>query len=77
MRIERLDLLAYGHHRDTCLDLSRPDAGLTVVCGPNEAGKSTAMRALLSALFGIQSPTQDAYVYGRSGLRVGAPPCWC
>jgi uncharacterized protein YhaN len=72
MRIDRLDLLAYGHHRDACLDLSQPDAGLTVVCGPNEAGKSTAMRALLSALFGIQSPAQDAYVYGRSGLRVGA-----
>jgi uncharacterized protein YhaN len=72
MRIDRLDLLAYGHHRDACLDLSQPEAGLTVVCGPNEAGKSTAMRALLSALFGFPSPAQDAYMYGRSGLRVGA-----
>jgi uncharacterized protein YhaN len=71
MRIESLDLLAYGHHRGTHLDLSRPVTGVTIVLGPNEAGKSTAMRALVSALFGVPTPALDIYAYGRAGLRIG------
>ncbi|MGH2928036.1 MAG: AAA family ATPase, partial [Solirubrobacteraceae bacterium] len=72
MRIDRLDLLAYGHYKGATLDVSEPDAGLTIVCGPNEAGKSTARRALLAALWGIPRATPDAYVHGRAGLRIGA-----
>jgi len=72
MRVDRLDLIAYGCHRDTSVDLSRPEAGLTLVWGPNEAGKSTAMRALLAALFGFSASAQDAYVFGKAGLRIGA-----
>jgi uncharacterized protein YhaN len=71
MRIEHLDLYAYGHYQDTGLDLSRPHRGLTVVYGPNEAGKSTARRALLAALFGFERDNQDAYRFSRHGLRVG------
>jgi uncharacterized protein YhaN len=72
MRVERLDLLSYGHLRDQSLDLSYPDGGLTVVVGPNEAGKSTAMRALVSLLFGIDRRTLDDHGFGRESLRVGA-----
>ncbi len=71
MRLERLELLAYGHYADTSLDLSDPPDGLTVVVGPNEAGKSTARRALLAALWGFSRGTPDAYRYGPAGLRLG------
>ncbi|MDA8291069.1 MAG: AAA family ATPase [Actinomycetota bacterium] len=72
MRVERLDLLAYGHLRDVVLDLAAPARGLTIVEGPNEAGKSTAMRAFFALLFGIPRAARDDHVHGRAGLRVGA-----
>jgi len=72
MRVLSLTLARYGHHKDTILDLSGPGQGLTVVLGPNEAGKSTAQRALLAALFGIPRQTPDAHAYGRAGLRIEA-----
>lgn len=71
MRVEQLDLIAYGHYTDTTLDLSLPEHGLTVLYGPNEAGKSTARRALLAAFFGFERNNPDAHRYGRHGLRVG------
>jgi uncharacterized protein YhaN len=72
MRIERLDLLSYGHLRNKTLDLSSPAAGLTIVVGPNEAGKSTTMRALTALLFGIDRRTVDDHRMGRESLRIGA-----
>lgn len=72
MRIDRLDLLSYGHLREQSLDLSQPAAGLTLVIGPNEAGKSTTLRAIKSLLFGIERGTADDYGMGRESLRVGA-----
>lgn len=71
MRVEQLDLEAYGHYAATTIDLSRPEHGLTVVFGLNEAGKSTARRALLAALFGFERDDPDAHRYGRHGLRLG------
>ena len=72
MRIDRLDLLSYGHLRNKTLDLSLPSAGLTIVVGPNEAGKSTTMRALTALLFGIGPRTVDDHRMGKESLRVGA-----
>ena len=72
MRVERIDLIAYGHYRDASLDLSTPRNGLTLVYGPNEAGKSTARRAFLAALFGITARSQDAFFYRPGSLKVGA-----
>ena len=72
MRIDRLDLLSYGHLREQSLDLSQPASGLTVVVGPNEAGKSTTMRAIASLMFGIERGTPDHYGTGRESLRIGA-----
>ena len=48
MRITRLRLRDLKVHRDLDLELS---PGLTIVRGPNEAGKSTVQRALEIALF--------------------------
>jgi len=72
MRIERLDLISYGPHRNLTLDLRAPTGGLVVVVGPNEAGKSTAMRALDALLFGIERGSPDHFGRGRETLRIGA-----
>jgi hypothetical protein len=49
MRVTRVSARAFGWLRDETLDLSE---GLTVVYGPNEAGKSTWHAALVAALSG-------------------------
>ena len=72
MRIERLDLISYGHLHDQTLDLSEPTAGLVVILGPNEAGKSTTMRAIGALFYGIGSRTPDHFGQGRPSLKVGA-----
>ena len=72
MRIERLDLVSYGHFRDQTLDLTAPPGGMTIVVGPNEAGKSTTMRALTALLFGIERASRDHFGLGRESMRVAA-----
>ncbi|MCW2974467.1 MAG: hypothetical protein JWN72_2740, partial [Thermoleophilia bacterium] len=71
MRIETLRLDDWGHFQDAELQLG---AGLVVVHGPNEAGKSTLQRALTSLLFGIPPRlVNDAWRVGdRKKLRLGA-----
>lgn len=71
MRIERLDLMAYGAFTDTCLDLSAGAAGLHLIYGDNEAGKSTSLRAIIAWLFGIPARTTDNYLHTHTQLRIG------
>jgi uncharacterized protein YhaN len=70
MKLEQLHLIAFGPFADRTLDFSPP--GLHVVYGPNEAGKSTALRAISGLLFGIPRTTRDAHRHGYGSLRVGA-----
>jgi len=71
MRIDRLDLIAYGKFSGTSLDLSAGDRGLHVIHGPNEAGKSTTLRALGGWLFGFPPRLKDNFVHEYSKIRVG------
>jgi DNA repair exonuclease SbcCD ATPase subunit len=48
MRITRVQLRAFGRHRDLDIELA---PGFTIIRGPNEAGKSTIQRGLELALF--------------------------
>jgi uncharacterized protein YhaN len=70
MRIEALELRAFGPFTGVVLDLARGESGLHVVHGRNEAGKSSALRALAAALFGIHGQTTDAFVHEYGALRV-------
>jgi len=74
MKICRLDLMAFGSLRDLSLELcgeaERPR--LHVIYGPNEAGKSTALRALTGLFYGIPEQTKDAHSIEPSKLRIGA-----
>jgi uncharacterized protein YhaN len=71
MRIDRLDLRAYGGFTDKTLDLSGGAAGLHLIYGDNEAGKSTSLRAIVAWLFGIPAQTRDNYLHPHTQLRIG------
>lgn len=71
-KIARLDLLAYGPFTGQSLDLAAGSAGLHIVYGPNEAGKSTTLRALRGLLFGIDPKTDDNHLHAYNDLRIGA-----
>ena len=71
MKIKRLDLLAFGPFTKDTLDLSVGKPGLHVVQGPNEAGKSSTLRALKAWLFGIDARSTDNFVHDYRQLRVG------
>ena len=72
MKIVELRLTAFGPFTDRMLDLSAGNHGLHVIFGPNEAGKSSALRALHALLYGIPGQTDDAFLHPYPELRVGA-----
>ncbi len=73
MRIRRLELLAFGPFTGTVLDFSAPTpGGLFVVFGPNEAGKSSALRAVQNLFFGFEERTPDAHLHRYEALRIAA-----
>ena len=71
MKILELRLIAFGPFTDRVLDLSSGNHGLHVIFGRNEAGKSSALRALHALLYGIPGQTTDAFLHPYSALRVG------
>jgi uncharacterized protein YhaN len=72
VRFESLHLKAYGPFDDAVLRFDTPAAGLQVVYGPNERGKSTALRAIGALLFGFPARTDDHFGRDYAALRVGA-----
>lgn len=71
MKLTKLMLKAYGHFFDRELDFSSTLPGLHIVHGPNEAGKSTALRALKGLFFGIPERTTDNFMYNYDQLLIG------
>lgn len=72
MRIERLELSAFGKFTGETLEFGGSTAGLHVVYGDNEAGKSTALRAIRSLLFGVPQQSADTFVHAGKDIRLGA-----
>jgi uncharacterized protein YhaN len=72
MRFSSLHLKAYGPFNGAIIDFERQASGLQLVYGPNERGKSTAMRAITALLFGFPTRTDDHFGRDYSALRVGA-----
>lgn len=72
MKILRLDLRAFGPFTDVVLDLSGGQEGLHVIYGPNEAGKSSTLRALEQMFFGIPARLTDDFIHPYGSLRIGA-----
>lgn len=73
MRFRRLSFDAFGPFSEVALDLTRVTGnGLHLIYGPNEAGKSSALRAIRDLLFGIPQQTPDAHLHPAATLRVSA-----
>ncbi len=75
MRIKRLELAAFGPFTGRVLDFDTLLPGLHVVHGPNEAGKSSAMRGLQALLFGFHPRTDDNFLHPYDQLLVGGLLC--
>ena len=72
MKIRTIRLAAYGPFTDVTIDFGASGADFHMVFGPNEAGKSSALRALRHMLFGIPTRTPDNFLHGYTRLRIGA-----
>ena len=70
MEIRQLHLTAFGPFTDRTLDFSQKEGGLHIVYGPNEAGKSSALRGLKALLFHIDERTPDNYFHANDKLRI-------
>ena len=71
MRLTELSLEKYGCYLERTIAIP-DDAGLTVIYGPNEAGKSTCLEAIGDFLFGIPKSSPRGETYGYPGMRIGA-----
>lgn len=71
MRFKALELRAFGPFTDLTLDFGA-GTGLHIIHGPNEAGKSSALRAIDVLLFGFPHHAPDAFLHRYDDLRVGA-----
>ena len=72
MKILEMRLSAYGPFTDVVLDLSAGNEGLHVIYGPNEAGKSSALKALRHLLFGIPVQSKADFLHPYAKMRIGA-----
>jgi uncharacterized protein YhaN len=74
MRIEQLDLISFGPFSGKSLIFSRnacENRDFHIVYGANEAGKSSALRALRALLFGIDERSPDAFLHPYPKMRIG------
>ena len=69
MKILKLFLKAFGPFTDAVLDFSGP-ANLHLVYGANEAGKSSALRAMTDLRYGIPPRSRDDFVHEFKGMLV-------
>ncbi len=69
MRIDRLSVERFGHFERLDLDLG---PGLTLLHGPNEAGKSTLLAALRSLFYGIDERTPLAFRFDYRAISLRA-----
>jgi len=67
MKIRQLFLKAFGPFTDAALDFTGP-ANLHLVYGANEAGKSSALRAMTDLRYGIPARSKDDFVHGFKDL---------
>ncbi len=72
MKLLELYLYAFGPFTDLRIDLSGGKEGLHIIYGPNEAGKSSALRAIRALFYGIPVQSSDNFLHEHKNLRVGS-----
>ncbi len=70
MHIQELNLVAFGPFTDQTLVFNQDAGGLHIIYGPNEAGKSSALRGLKALLYGVETRTLDNFLHANDKLRV-------
>jgi len=71
MRLVELHLKAFGPFTDQVIPLGAGNQRLVLVHGMNEAGKSSALRAIAALRFGIPGRTTDKFLHDYHQMRVG------
>ena len=71
MKIDRLDLKAFGCFTDVSLDFSRAANGTFVIYGPNEAGKTTALQGVRQWLYEFERGVALEFKHKKTKQRVG------
>ena len=71
MQLTELHLKAFGPFTDQVLPLGAGTQQLVLVYGLNEAGKSSALRAIAGLRFGIDTRSKDRFVHDYAQMRVG------
>ncbi|WP_295957557.1 YhaN family protein [Rhodoferax sp.] len=72
MKLQKLYLSAFGPFTDKLLDFTASPARIHLVFGPNEAGKSSALRAMADLRFGIPARSADNFVHDSPKLLLTA-----
>ena len=70
MRLIRLEMQAFGPFTNRILEFTTKAPGLHLIFGPNEAGKSTSLRALKALLYGFPQQTPDNFLHNYDQLLV-------
>ncbi|MCX7278524.1 MAG: AAA family ATPase [Burkholderiales bacterium] len=68
MKLQKLFLSAFGPFTGKELDFSATSANVHLLYGPNEAGKSSALRAMADLRFGIPLRSGDNFVHDSAKL---------
>jgi len=72
MRIERLDLAAFGSFTDHSIDFGAGTPDFHLLYGPNEAGKSTTLAAIADLLYGIEERSAFNFLHAYRDMRLKA-----
>ena len=70
MEIRQLTFAAFGPFTGQTLRFDQEGGGLQIVYGPNEAGKSSALRGLKALLYNIDERTSDDFLHAKDKLRI-------
>lgn len=70
MRIREIHFEAFGPFTDTILRFDGDNPGLNIIYGPNEAGKSSALKGLKYFFFGFPRSTKDNFIHPYSRFRI-------
>ncbi|MFH1603156.1 MAG: AAA family ATPase, partial [Pseudomonadota bacterium] len=70
MKLARLLLQAFGPFTDKTLDFAASASNLHLIYGPNEAGKSAALRAITDLRFGIPLRSPDDFIHPTGRMRI-------
>ncbi len=70
MKLARLLLQAFGPFTGKTLDFAASASNLHLIYGPNEAGKSAALRAITDLRFGIPVRSPDDFIHPTGQMRI-------